>query len=79
LSVLHVENLQLHYAKTIGLLAAALDSSADQVARIFDDTFVRAWRLYLAGWEAFTTGRVQLFHVVFAPGKQQRDPARSAV
>ena len=36
---------------------------------MFDETFVRAWRLYLAGSQAaFTTGSMQLFQVVFARG-----------
>ena len=36
---------------------------------MFDETFVRAWRLYLAGSvAAFPTGTMQLFQVVFAPG-----------
>jgi cyclopropane-fatty-acyl-phospholipid synthase len=34
---------------------------------MFDEPFVRAWRLYLAGSRAaFTTGWMQLFQVVFA-------------
>ena len=34
---------------------------------MFDETFVRAWRLYLAGSiAAFHTGRLQLFQVLFA-------------
>jgi cyclopropane-fatty-acyl-phospholipid synthase len=51
------------------------DGSAGQVATIFDDTFVRAWRLYLAGSEAaFTTGWMQLFQVVFARGSSNAIP-----
>jgi cyclopropane-fatty-acyl-phospholipid synthase len=34
---------------------------------MFDETFVRAWRLYLAGSEVgFTTGYLQLFQLTFA-------------
>jgi cyclopropane-fatty-acyl-phospholipid synthase len=34
---------------------------------MFDETFLRAWDLYLAGSEvAFITGSLQLFQVVFA-------------
>ena len=40
---------------------------------MFDEKFVRMWRLYLAGSvAAFTTGTLQLFQVVFAPGREQR-------
>jgi cyclopropane-fatty-acyl-phospholipid synthase len=75
LSVLDVENLRLHYAKTLACWRQRFDSSADHVAAIFDDTFVRAWRLYLAGSEAaFTTGWMQLFQVVFARGSSNAIP-----
>ena len=75
LSVLDVENLRLHYAKTLECWRQRFDSSADHVAAIFDDTFVRAWRLYLAGSQAaFTTGWMQLFQVVFARGSSNAIP-----
>ena len=75
LSVLDVENLRLHYAKTLDCWRQRFDRSAEQVATIFDDTFVRAWRLYLAGAEAaFTTGWMQLFQVVFARGSSNAIP-----
>jgi cyclopropane-fatty-acyl-phospholipid synthase len=67
LSVLHVENLRLHYAQTLKHWYERFDGAAATVAEMFDDTFVRAWRLYLAGSRAaFTTGTMQLFQVVFA-------------
>jgi cyclopropane-fatty-acyl-phospholipid synthase len=66
-SVLDVENLRLHYAKTLEHWSRQFEAAADTVARMFDDVFVRAWRLYLAGSQAaFTTGTMQLFQVVFA-------------
>ena len=67
LSVLDVENLRLHYAETLRHWLARFDASTDTVARMFDERFVRAWRLYLAGsLAAFTTGSLQLFQVLFA-------------
>ena len=46
---------------------------------MFDEKFVRMWRLYLAGSiAAFTTGTLQLFQVLFAPGDEQRHPAGRA-
>jgi cyclopropane-fatty-acyl-phospholipid synthase len=75
LSVLDVENLRLHYAKTLECWRQRFDGSAHQVATIFDDTFVRAWRLYLAGsHSAFTTGSMQLFQVLFARGSSNAIP-----
>ena len=66
-SVLDVENLRLHYARTLGHWLERFESAAARVAAMFDDTFVRAWRLYLAGSQAsFTTGYMQLFQVTFA-------------
>ncbi|HEY7286159.1 MAG TPA: cyclopropane-fatty-acyl-phospholipid synthase family protein [Vicinamibacterales bacterium] len=67
LSVLDVENLRLHYARTLDHWRRRFEDSSSQVAEMFDETFVRAWRLYLAGSQvAFTTGAMQLFQVVFA-------------
>jgi cyclopropane-fatty-acyl-phospholipid synthase len=67
LSVLDVENLRLHYARTLDHWRRRFEESSAQIAEMFDDTFVRAWQLYLAGSQvAFTTGAMQLFQVVFA-------------
>ena len=75
LSVLDVENLRLHYAKTLACWRQRFDASAREVSAAFDDTFVRAWRLYLAGSEAaFTTGWMQLFQVLFARGSTNAIP-----
>jgi cyclopropane-fatty-acyl-phospholipid synthase len=75
LSVLDVENLRLHYAKTLDCWRQRFDGSAHHVAAMFDDTFVRAWRLYLAGSQAaFTTGTMQLFQVLFARGSSNEIP-----
>jgi cyclopropane-fatty-acyl-phospholipid synthase len=69
-SLLDVENLRLHYAKTLRHWLNRFEASAAAVARMLDDRFVRMWRLYLAGsCAAFTGGGLQLFQVVFArPG-----------
>jgi cyclopropane-fatty-acyl-phospholipid synthase len=75
LSVLDVENLRLHYAKTLAHWRRRFDEASDRVLEMFDETFVRAWRLYLAGSQAaFTTGSMQLFQVVFAPGTNNAIP-----
>ena len=66
-SVLDVENLRLHYALTLKHWLARFDEAAPRVAEMFDASFVRAWRLYLAGSQAaFSTGSLQLFQVLFA-------------
>lgn len=69
LSILDIENLRLHYARTLRDWSALYEGARDRVAAMFDERFVRMWRLYLAGSiAAFTTGTLQLFQVVFAPG-----------
>jgi len=68
-SVLDVENLRLHYAKTLEHWLARFDLHAEEIERIFDGAFVRAWRLYLAGSQAgFLAGTLQLFQIVFTRG-----------
>jgi cyclopropane-fatty-acyl-phospholipid synthase len=75
LSVVDVENLRLHYAKTLEHWRRRFADSSPEVAAMFDATFVRAWELYLAGSEvAFTTGSLQLFQVVFARGRSNALP-----
>jgi cyclopropane-fatty-acyl-phospholipid synthase len=67
-SVLDVENLRPHYAKTCAIWLDNYEQVADQVERMYDEIFARMWRLYLAGSSAaFETGTMQLYQVVFAP------------
>lgn len=74
-SVLDVENLRLHYAETLRHWLERFEQSLDEVRGMFDERFVRMWRLYLAGsCSGFSTGGLQLFQVVFAPGKQTAIP-----
>lgn len=66
-AVLDVENLRLHYARTLEHWLKRFEGSKQQVAAMFDERFVRMWRLYLAGSAAaFHTGTMQLFQAVFA-------------
>jgi cyclopropane-fatty-acyl-phospholipid synthase len=67
LSVIDVENIRLHYARTLIHWLELFDANVDKIRRMFDEKFERMWRLYLAGSIAgFTTGSLQLFQVVFA-------------
>jgi cyclopropane-fatty-acyl-phospholipid synthase len=66
-SVLDVENLRLHYARTCVDWLTNFEKVADQVEKMFDERFVRMWRLYLAASAAtFENGDLQLFQVVFS-------------
>ncbi len=69
-SVLDVENLRLHYAETLRHRLLRFDAAAGTIARMFDEPFVRAWRLYLTGSMAgFSSGALQLFQwVLTRPG-----------
>lgn len=75
MAVLDVENLRLHYARTLEHWLARFERSTDGVREMFGENFVRAWRLYLAGSiAAFTTNSLQLFQVTFAGSECRRIP-----
>lgn len=68
-SVLDVENLRLHYVKTLEHWLDRFNRHADKIEKSYDSAFVRAWRLYLAGSIAgFTAGTLQLFQILFTRG-----------
>jgi cyclopropane-fatty-acyl-phospholipid synthase len=66
-SVLDVENLRLHYARTLEHWQARYDRVMPRVASQYGERFARAWQLYLTGSTVgFTSGTLQLFQVTFA-------------
>jgi len=68
-AVLDVENLRLHYARTLQHWLQRFDRAGDRIEAMFDARFVRAWRLYLAGSiAAFLSSDLQLFQVLFNRG-----------
>jgi len=68
MSVIDVENLRLHYRKTLAHWSERFAMAKDQVRLTYGEAFRRAWELYLAGSQAaFATGWMQLFQVVFVP------------
>jgi len=74
-SVLDVENLRLHYAKTLQHWLERFEQVVDRLTGRYDEPFVRTWRLYLAGSiAAFLTGSLQLFQVVFAHSSNNHIP-----
>jgi cyclopropane-fatty-acyl-phospholipid synthase len=74
-SVLDVENLRLHYAKTLEHWLERFEENRERIEAMFDAAFVRAWRLYLSAAIAnFTVGKLQLFQVVFARSDNNRIP-----
>jgi cyclopropane-fatty-acyl-phospholipid synthase len=74
-SVLDVENLRLHYARTLHYWLQQYEAEFGRVEAMFDRNFARTWRLYLAGSEAaFTTGSLQLFQVTFTRSGENAIP-----
>jgi cyclopropane-fatty-acyl-phospholipid synthase len=76
LSVLDVENIRLHYASTLRGWLERYEANVEIVRKMFDESFVRAWRLYLTGSiTAFVRGNLQLFQVVFTRSGMNAIPA----
>ena len=74
-SIIDVENLRPHYARTCATWLQNFDAVADEVAETYDEEFVRMWRLYLAGSSAgFQSGTLQLYQVVFTPNGNNKVP-----
>jgi cyclopropane-fatty-acyl-phospholipid synthase len=68
MSTIDVENLRLHYARTLACWSERFAAAREQVRAMYGATFERAWELYLAGSEAaFATSSMQLFQVLFVP------------
>jgi cyclopropane-fatty-acyl-phospholipid synthase len=74
-SVLDVENLRLHYAHTLRDWRARYTANLETIRAMYDESFTRAWDLYLAGSiAAFSAGTLQLYQVVFARGTNNAVP-----
>ena len=74
-TVLDVENLRLHYAKTCEHWLERFERNRDRIGEMFDESFVRAWRLYLSGCIAnFRLGTLQLFQVLFSRQSNNQIP-----
>lgn len=80
-SVLDVENLRFHYARTLEHWLARYERSYDRVVERYGAFFARMWRLYLAGSAAaFRAGTLQLFQVVFSgPGCKSQPWTREQI
>lgn len=68
MSIVDVENLRLHYARTLADWRERFKNVEENVRAQYGASFQRAWELYLAGSQAaFSTGWMQLFQIVFVP------------
>jgi cyclopropane-fatty-acyl-phospholipid synthase len=74
-SIIDVENLRPHYARTCATWLQNFDAVADKVEEMYDEEFVRMWRLYLVGSAAgFQSGTLQLYQVLFTPNGNNKVP-----
>jgi cyclopropane-fatty-acyl-phospholipid synthase len=70
LQVNDVENLRLHYARTLEHWLDRYETAADQIVDMYDEDFYRTYQLYLASSQAaFQAGTTQLYQIAFTrPG-----------
>jgi len=80
-SILDVENLRWHYAKTLEYWVENYELNVKKVREMFDEAFVRQWRLFLNGSIAgFSYGDSRLFQVLFSNGiNSELPPTRAHV
>lgn len=64
-----VENLRLHYAKTLDEWGMRFEKNVKKIREMFDDRLVRTWRMYLNGSSAaFRWGNIRLYQILFTNG-----------
>lgn len=69
LNVVDVENLRLHYGYTLDRWAAEFERHAEQIRQMFDERFVRIWRMYLhSSAGTFRYGYPNLWQITFTKG-----------
>lgn len=74
-SVLDVENLRLHYSYTLDRWIEKFERNEDKIRQMFDETFVRMWKLYLYSSSAgFRYGDNRVFQILFSNGLNNELP-----
>jgi len=75
LRIIDVENLRPHYALTLDAWIERFEKNREAIREMFDDRFVRMWRMYLnAACAAFKYGELNLWQVTFTHGFSDRMP-----
>ncbi|WP_302570635.1 cyclopropane-fatty-acyl-phospholipid synthase family protein [uncultured Clostridium sp.] len=73
--ILDVEGLRLHYKKTLLMWAKNFDNNIDKIKAMFDDEFIRMWRMYLYSCAAsFNNGVIDLHQILFVKGVNNNLP-----
>lgn len=64
-----VENLRIHYAMTLDEWSRRYEANVAAVRKMFDERFVRMWRMFLNGSAAgFRYGTTRLYQIMFSNG-----------
>jgi cyclopropane-fatty-acyl-phospholipid synthase len=67
--LLDVENLRMHYAKTLDIWADRFEQNVNRIQEMYGDRFVRMWRLYLQSSAAtFRYGGISIHQFLFSKG-----------
>lgn len=75
-----IENLWHHYDLTLQRWLENFEKHVPEVTKMFDEKFVRMWRLYLAGSiSAFRWGNIHLWQLVILPSKSSPWPLNREV
>ncbi|MFL0164613.1 class I SAM-dependent methyltransferase [Candidatus Clostridium helianthi] len=68
-NVIDVENIRLHYEKTLEHWASNFENALPEIRKTKDETFIRMWRLYLNACAAsFNSGNVHIHQFLFGKG-----------
>lgn len=79
LSMIDLENLRLHYPPTVKFWLANFDANIDRIREMYDDKFVRSFRLYLeVASSSFSWGDNKLFHLLMTKGLNNNVPMNRA-
>ncbi len=67
--VIDVENLRLHYGRTLEHWAENFENALPEIRKTKDETFIRMWRLYLNSCAAsFNCGNINIHQFLFNKG-----------
>lgn len=67
--VIDVENLRLHYGRTLEYWARNFENALPEIRKTKDETFIRMWRLYLNSCAAsFNCGNINIHQFLFNKG-----------
>ena len=74
-SILDVENLRMHYARTTERWLENFERHSEQIRQMYDETFVRQWRLFLhLAPSSFKYAGNRLFQILFSNGLNNELP-----